>query len=368
MGGFIDLTGQKFGKLTVIKKTDRPENRPKGSVYWLCKCECGNKIIVSRDCLKNGKTKSCGCLLSEKLNNRLIDLTGQKFGRLTVIRRVSVPDNVINKNQAYWLCECDCGNEKIVAGYELRRGRIVSCGCINEEKRDLSGNVFGRLTVIKKHHVKNNNGRILWLCKCICGNETLVDTATLKNGATQSCGCLRIEIISDTLKKYNNYNLLNDYGIGWTSNTNEEFYFDLEDYDKIKNYCWYKMDNGYLATNIEEENSRNIILIHRFILDIKHDEVDHKNHNKLDNRKENIRNCTRCQNSMNIGIRSNNTSGVTGVSWQKRDERWCARITANKKDINLGYFINFEDAVEARKEAEVKYFGEYRYKGLQEEI
>ena len=64
---------------------------------------------------------------------------------------------------------------------------------------------------------------------------------------------------------------------------------------------------------------------------------------------------------MNKGLQKNNNSGVTGVSWHKRDNIWEARITLNKKQIYLGRFENFEDAIKARKEAEEKYFGEYAY-------
>ena len=77
--------------------------------------------------------------------------------------------------------------------------------------------------------------------------------------------------------------------------------------------------------------------------------------------KENLRKCSTTQNRMNSNTRSNNTSGCTGVYWNKRKNRWASNIGVHNKDIFLGYYKNFEDAVKARKEAEEKYFGEFSY-------
>jgi len=181
-------------------------------------------------------------------------------------------------------------------------------------------------------------------------------------GNTQSCGCLQKEITSIIMKKYNTYDLSGEYGIGYTSNTNEPFYFDLEDYDLIKDYCWSKDDNEYLYNRDNDTNK--IIYIHRLIMNCPDNmDVDHKFHDTLDNRKEFLRIVTTSQNGMNKVLMSNNTSGVTGVCWHSRDEKWVARIIVNGKVINLGQYDNFEDAVDVRKEAEKEYFGEYRYIG-----
>ena len=125
MGKTIDMTGQKFGRLTVIKRTDNRSNE----VCWLCKCECGNiKSIMARS-LKNGDATSCGCYNRERVKEvNLIDLTGQKFGRLTVIKQVP------NKGkETCWLCKCECGKEKIILGNTLRQKTTVSCGCYIKE-------------------------------------------------------------------------------------------------------------------------------------------------------------------------------------------------------------------------------------------
>jgi hypothetical protein len=89
-------------------------------------------------------------------------------------------------------------------------------------------------------------------------------------------------------------------------------------------------------------------------------DVDHKNGNKLDQSLTNLRLATNQENSFNQGLSKNNTSGVKGVSWNNRDQRWVAMIGYNRKNINLGYYINKEDAIQARREAEIKYYGEFR--------
>lgn len=186
-----DLTGRKFGKLTVLSK-DEPYISKNGTKRkkWLCQCECGKQVSVLDQNLKNGTAKSCGC-------SRMPDLTGQKFGRLTVIRRKGSD----NCNKATWLCECECGNQIIVTTGGLRSGNTKSCGCYRTDRSkeywqenmiDLTGKRFGKLTVIKRSDVKDKHGQWKWLCKCECGNETLVTSSNLKRkNGVRSCGCTK---------------------------------------------------------------------------------------------------------------------------------------------------------------------------------
>lgn len=87
--------------------------------------------------------------------------------------------------------------------------------------------------------------------------------------------------------------------------------------------------------------------------------VDHINRDKLDCRDENMRICKSKENARNLSLAINNKSGVTGVGWSNKQNQWVAQIMVNRKHIHLGFFDNFEDAVKARKRAEIKYFGEY---------
>lgn len=235
---------------------------------------------------------------------------------------------------------------------------------------DLTGQKFGRWNVIKASDKRNKNGNVMWKCECDCsrGVTHLVSGAALKNGKSKSCGCLHKEIsaktMSETMKKYNQYNNLNDdYGIGYTSK-GDEFYFDTEDYDKIKDYCWHINNNGYVCTNMYDEDGKHkILLMHRLIMNCVDDKisVDHKNHRTNDNRKNNLRITTQSQNLMNQSLNQNNTSGVTGVYFDNHSNKWAAEIKVNRKKKSLGHFINFDEAVRARKKAEDELFGEFSF-------
>lgn len=116
---------------------------------------------------------------------KIRDLTGQTFGKLTVVSFAGRD----NRRRGMWLCKCECSNEKTVAGCHLTSGNTKSCGCSSRKpNKDLSGKVFGKLTVV--NFAGSNNGRAKWLCKCECGNEKNVVGCHLTSGLTESCGCL----------------------------------------------------------------------------------------------------------------------------------------------------------------------------------
>lgn len=116
----IDLTGQRFGRWTVLG-FDRCEN---DRTFWKVKCDCGTEKTIDGRVLRNGKSKSCGCLNLDSLKNRYTDLTGQRFGNWTVIEKRP------NKGKSVmWLCCCDCGTEREVASTQLMCGASLSCGC-----------------------------------------------------------------------------------------------------------------------------------------------------------------------------------------------------------------------------------------------
>ena len=180
MGKFIDLTGQRFGKLIVMyRDSDIVCNNGNHRVVWHCKCDCGNEISTRRDALVSGKTKSCG-----KCNN---DLTGKTFGRLTAIKRVGA-DAV---GHTIWKCSCNCGSEVNVLATNLIQQYTLSCGCLHSEicsdqGEDLIGQKFGKLKVLSLVGVAPRK----YLCECECGGQTIVEPGNLKNGHTQSCGCI----------------------------------------------------------------------------------------------------------------------------------------------------------------------------------
>lgn len=226
-------------------------------------------------------------------------------------------------------------------------------GCILKKAIDLTGMRFGKLTVIGRngtHITPCGSKKVIWKCLCDCGNYKDVAASSLRNGLTTSCGCYISEKISKIKKKYNDYKLTEKYGVGITSN-NEEFYFDLDDYDKIKDYCWYIDKNGYVVNHSFDKP----IYMHRLLMNPSDKLiVDHINHKKYDNRKENLRCVNYSQNNRN--------KYSLGVYYDKIHKKWVADIvTEQYKTKRLGYFDNKDDATKARKEAENIYYGEYSY-------
>lgn len=243
---------------------------------------------------------------------------------------------------------------------------------------DHSGEVHHRLTLLRKGEPyiapKTGKKKQRYYCSCSCGqytedNPKLITYESISNGSTKSCGCLQKELCAETITKYNNnnkrynvYDLSGEYGIGYTIK-GEEFWFDLEDYDKIKNYYWRRNNEGYYASSVNDIN-KNDLMLHNLITNCPENKIVdhiHGSDTLYDNRKNNLRIVTRSQNTMNSIIRKDNTSGVRGVMYDKTHDRWIARIKADGVEHFLGYYINFDDAVKVRKEDEEKYFGEYSF-------
>ena len=199
MPAFKDLTGQRFGRLTVLSLAGKRKTR----TFWHCLCDCGNEKDICVSQLTGGRTVSCGCYGKERRCGVTYDLQGQRFGRLTVL---SVTDESKNGDRL-WLCRCDCGNVKKVRGSCLKSGETKSCGCLAKETRikigasskgrvsskkmDLTGQRFGLLTVISE--APKGKGGIRWHCLCDCGKQTITSTAHLRSGHSKSCGCLGLK-------------------------------------------------------------------------------------------------------------------------------------------------------------------------------
>jgi hypothetical protein len=149
--------------------------------------------------------------------------------------------------------------------------------------------------------------------------------------------------------------LSGDYGIGWTTNTNVEFYFDLEDYYLIKDYCWATCEPVPGYVRIETTINKKGVNMAQ-LLTGKND-IDHIDRNPMNNRRSNLREATRSQQAMNRKKQSNNTSGFIGVYLNKRNNKWIAAIKIKGNAKHLGTFINKHDAIIKRLQAEVQYFG-----------
>lgn len=197
---FIDLLGQRFGHLLVVKRIENYVSKGGNSfVQYLCQCDCGNfkKIVANK--LRSGHTKSCGKC---DLCTNFVDLTGQKFDKLTVVKLAGYNLTTKGEKDYKWLCKCDCGSFCTILGRSLKTKGNHNCGCYRKEKRILDetmiGQRFGRLEVLSSGNglVSSSGGFVnTWICKCDCGNITEVRGASLLNGHTRSCGCLCKELL-----------------------------------------------------------------------------------------------------------------------------------------------------------------------------
>lgn len=135
MAKLIDITGNRYGRLTVrYRVEDSVSKSGRRQPQWFCDCDCGGHAICQAGNLKSGKSTSCGCIWKEKHSKTMVkDLTGQRFGRLTVLERANdVPDG--NTMVVAWLCVCDCGNLTTVRACNLKSGNVQSCGCYAKDR------------------------------------------------------------------------------------------------------------------------------------------------------------------------------------------------------------------------------------------
>lgn len=306
----IDLTGQRFGRLIALYETEPYISKNGDKIrQWHCKCDCGNEIDVYQNHLRRGNTKSCGCLKYELLHYPTHidgeDIIGKQFGKLTVLKRVPTPEYIKEKSHIYYECECSCEKhtKKIVYRSHLLNGKIQSCGCYQKEQS-----------------FKNKKGKIK-------GNEYDLESE--------------------------------DYGICFIKG--EKYFFDKEDFNLISKYTWTNTKDGYAITTVHvSPNEKYGLYMHKLIMensDIY--QIDHIDGNPRNNQKYNLRPALIQENSMNHKIHSNNTSGTSGVFYSNTSNKWVAKIGYKMKSITLGYYNTKEEAVQARKDAEEKYYGDW---------
>lgn len=236
--------------------------------------------------------------------------------------------------------------------------------------KDLTGKRFGRLSVLSRNtekqietYLSKGYSKAFWNCQCDCGNYCVISSSSLNNqtNPTLSCGCLRKEVIHRQKNtKQNNWIFDQESRtIKGVDCNGIEFLLDLEDYNKVKDYCWHVNKRGYVVANSRNGSNR-VVWMHRIITNASdRDIVDHINWNRQDNRKSNLRIATKSQNNINIKKRSNNTSGYTGVSRIKRTGKYRSSISIGGNKYYLGDYDTLEEAVNARHIAELQYHGEW---------
>jgi len=222
--------------------------------------------------------------------------------------------------------------------------------------KELIGKKFNMLTVTGR--VSDTvNCRVI--CKCDCGVIKPIQVSELVSGRQKSCGCWRVKHNRNPprppIKK-------EDYVLIPIRGSEEYAVVDIDDYELANKYSWF-LAHGYATSNMYGNKHTKL---HRLILNLqdRKQEVDHINHNRLDNRKSNLRVCDRFGNGRNLSLKSNNTSGYPGVSFWKSRNKWRARIKVNYVGIHIGLYDTLQEAVEARHNAEIKYFGDFRNKEL----
>lgn len=194
-----DPVGTRYGNLEVLREWRVPYPRPGKPNGTIPMCEakcllCGSVKEYRLAHLRRGHTTSCGC------KNRLPDLTGKRFGYLTVLQRDET------KKTVNYVCRCDCGKEVSVRASYLVSGSSVSCGCKRRGRmleRELVGKRFGRLTVVERTNATGKAAakNILYRCICDCGKERLATGTALKRGQAVSCGCAKIDAVKGAQRR-----------------------------------------------------------------------------------------------------------------------------------------------------------------------
>jgi hypothetical protein len=265
MTKLIDLTGMKFGMLLVIEKSGYATH-PSGQKHllWKCLCDCGNYCDAEGQKLRNGTTKHCGCDYGQ-----IIDLKGRRFGRLLVIEKANRPSTLKDRNQ-YWLCKCDCGNEKIIRSHSLLNDLTISCGCYNREKasemakkqigtkRPNQSLEFGMAAL----HALYSHYRISARRRNLPFEVSIERFVELIDGDCSYCGCVASQIKFE--KGYNGYYIYN--GIDRIDNT--KGYVN----DNVTTCCGKCNRMKWQMTM--EEFEEHIIQVYNFLMDKRNEKHD----------------------------------------------------------------------------------------------
>ena len=206
---------------------------------------------------------------------------------------------------------------------------------------DLTNMKFERLTVL--HRDKNHNRFVHWICKCDCGKIISVRSQHLLSGATKSCGCYGIERIKQSNTIRNKIDILGNMALLHLSNSDKLVLIDREDVDRIKDCCWAISHYGYATTHIDDDKR---LFLHRKIMDV-YDKrvVDHINHNKLDNRKCNLRifeNNT--PNLHNMKPNPNSLIGIRNISYSKKKNKFIVSYKRFGKKYFVGNYNTLDEA------------------------
>lgn len=232
-----------------------------------------------------------------------------------------------------------------------------------------SDDEFNGMEVCGKHYAQlRKHGKLLdtmpsarsqeRIC-CVCGSTEDVIYSKMYNGMycrrhydhLYNLGEIKLTTVFDRNAFYIDGSVVHIILRDQKNNDVAETIIDVEDLDNVIQHKWHLNSWGYA------ENKTKGVLQRYLLNEYDKDKIpDHINRDRLDNRRSNLRLSDKSKNAINAGIRSNNTSGVTGVSWCKYAEEWRAYINSDGKRIELGYFKSLNDAIIARLQAENTYY------------
>lgn len=226
---------------------------------------------------------------------------------------------------------------------------------------DLTGQVFCRLTIVSEIHRSAGTPR-RWACRCVCGRNSVVRECHLLSGHTKSCGH---HSLSNNIDPRMTHPPEPVVGCAWVPLTKGKFALvDNADFEILNKHLWYavaaRSGRTFYANRDTPGENRKTMPMHRVILGATHGtEIDHKNGDGLDNRRENLRFCTHSQNTRNKCISKNNSCGLKGVWWDTQRCLWATQITLDGVRHCLGRFATAEDAARAYDAAAIRLHGEY---------
>lgn len=273
---------------------------------------------------------------------------GARYGMLTALHR-----GPYKLRAERWWCRCDCGKERLVYGQSIRQRGMVSCGCVSRKKpTDFAiGDRFGSLTISSRDFTKIYT---CWVCSCaLCGNSTSRSSGALRNGSTD-CGCVsrgHLGVVTPEVPE----------GAHLIPLTKGLFaVVDAADYAALKDFTWSVMINGY-ATRPRKRGEPRTSLMHRVITDAEPGhEVDHINGDRLDNRRANLRVCTRLQNAKNITSSPNQKrGGFKGVTLRRHTNKWVAQIQCTTGGSRRKQCASAEEAARLYDTWAREVFGEF---------
>lgn len=405
MGARKDLTGTRREKLVVIRQLEErftgSDGRPQ--IQWLCLCDCGNERIVTTRQFNHNKPTSCGCW---KKPREIQNLTGEKYGKLTVLKMSEERYPAGNRMQIQWDCQCECGNTISVTTNSWNSRAYYSCGCWKSHQKDYTGETYEKLTIVERlderYCGKNGATQVQWRAECECGNSVLVTSSQWSAKIKTSCGCWSkrvhmfengerlgkltvIEYLGNTEEGRHMWRCICDCGDeriadASTLRSREDIACKYCGYhnksDTTEYRSWINMISRCTNPNnsrYSDYGERGITVCERWLNSFENflEDMGEKPDPKysLDRINTNGRyhpdNCrwtTDEEQARNRRVGRSNTSGQRGVHWEKNSSSWVVRITVSGNRFILGKFSSKEDAIRCRKKGELKYWGRvYEY-------